>query len=80
MLLSITWVERVRCAIGCVLVIGVGVLTPLRGGAYTVGAGAGLVSAYTPLEVMQGLESACSPLEVMQGLVQGWSLHAHPWK
>ena len=39
-LLAITWVERVRCAIGCVLVIGVGALTTLGGGAYTVGAGA----------------------------------------
>ena len=42
MLLALTWLERVRCAIGCVPVIGVGALTTLGDGAHTFGAGAGV--------------------------------------
>ena len=46
MLLGLTWLERVRCAIGCVTVFGVAALITVGGGAHTVGAGAG-VCMYT---------------------------------
>ena len=79
MLLALTWLEHVWCAMGCVPLVGLGALTTLVGGAHTVGAGAGVCMHTFGVDSGVGVGAVGTPLELMQRLELAGCLVGRLW-